>query len=112
MAAERQHLDDELTRLKSDLRSLGIFAAAGLVVIALVTWRLGKRQGAAMAWKLGEVQPFDGRDGPRAGQDAVGAAPRMPVLQLEAPEGLESLQWRRRESNPRPRTHRTEHLRA
>ena len=30
----------------------------------------------------------------------------------EAPEGLESLSWRRRESNPRPRTHRTERLRA
>ena len=52
MAAERQQLDDELTRLKSDVRSLGIFAAAGLVVIAVVTWRLGKRKGAAMAWKL------------------------------------------------------------
>jgi site-specific recombinase XerD len=30
----------------------------------------------------------------------------------EAPEDPESLQWRRRESNPRPRTHRTECLRA
>jgi integrase len=30
----------------------------------------------------------------------------------ETPEGLESLSWRRRESNPRPRTHRTECLRA
>ena len=52
MAAERQKLDDEITRLKSDVRSLGIFAVAGLIVIAFVTWRLGKRQGAAMAWKL------------------------------------------------------------
>jgi hypothetical protein len=30
----------------------------------------------------------------------------------EASEGLETLEWRRRESNPRPRTHRTERLQA
>ena len=52
MAAERQGLNDDLTRLKSDVRSLGIFAAAGLVVIALVTWFLGKRKGAETVWKL------------------------------------------------------------
>ena len=52
MAAERQGLDDDLARLKSDVRSLGIFAAAGLIVIALVTWRLGKRKGAATVWTL------------------------------------------------------------
>lgn len=52
MAAERQRLDDDLARLKSDVRSLGIFAGAGLIVIALVTWRLGKRRGAATVWKL------------------------------------------------------------
>ena len=52
MAAERQRLDADLARLKSDVRSLGIFAAAGLIVIALVTWRLGKRKGAATVWKL------------------------------------------------------------
>ena len=52
MAAERQHLDDELARLKSDVRSLGIFAVAGLIVIAIVTWRLGKQKGAATVWKL------------------------------------------------------------
>ena len=52
MAAERQSLDDDLARLKSDVRSLGIFAGAGLIVIALVTWRLGKRRGAATVWKL------------------------------------------------------------
>ena len=52
MAAERQGLDEELASLKSDVRSLGIFAVAGLLVIALVTWRLGKRQGAATVWKL------------------------------------------------------------
>ena len=52
MAAERQGLDADLARLKSDVRSLGIFAAGGLIVIALVTWRLGKRKGAATVWKL------------------------------------------------------------
>lgn len=52
MAAERQRLDDDLARLKSDVRSLGIFAGAGLIVIALVTWRLGKRRGAATVWRL------------------------------------------------------------
>ena len=52
MAVERQGLDDDLKRLKSDLRSLGIFTAAGLVVIGLVTWRVGKRRGAETTWKL------------------------------------------------------------
>ena len=31
---------------------------------------------------------------------------------VEAPEGLESLRWRRRESNPRPQPHRAERLQA
>ena len=46
MVAERQRLDNDLKRLKSDLRSLGIFMAAGLIVVALITWRLGKRKSA------------------------------------------------------------------
>jgi hypothetical protein len=52
MVAERQRLDDDLKRLKSDLRSLGIFVAAGLVVVAFVTWRVGKRKGAQTVWTL------------------------------------------------------------
>ena len=52
MAAERQRLDDDLTKLKSDARSLAVFGTAGLVVIALVTWRMGKRKGAATMWRL------------------------------------------------------------
>ena len=52
MAAERQLLDDDLKRLKSDLRSLAVFVVAGLVVVALVTWLLGKRSGAQAVWKL------------------------------------------------------------
>ena len=52
MVAERQRLDDDLKRLKSDLRSLGVFVAAGLIVVAVVTWRLGRRKGAQTVWKL------------------------------------------------------------
>jgi hypothetical protein len=52
IAAERQHLDDDLTALKSDVRSLGLLVGAGLVVVALVTWRKGSRKGVATVWKL------------------------------------------------------------
>lgn len=52
LAAERRHLDDDLARLKSDVRSLGLFMVAGLVVVGVVTWRLGKRKGAGAVWKL------------------------------------------------------------
>ena len=52
MVAERQRLDDDLKRLKLDLRSLAVFMGAGLVVVAFVTWRLGRRRGAQTVWKL------------------------------------------------------------
>lgn len=52
MVAERQRLDDDLNRLKSDLRSLAVFVVAGLMVVGLVTWLLGKRSGAQTVWKL------------------------------------------------------------
>ena len=52
MVAERQRLDDDLKRLKSDLRSLAMFVVAGLIVVGLVTWLLGKRSGAQTVWKL------------------------------------------------------------
>ena len=52
LAAERQRLDDDLARLKSDVRSLALFMAAGLIVIGVVTWRVGKRKGAGAVWKL------------------------------------------------------------
>jgi hypothetical protein len=52
LAAERQHLDDDLARLKSDVRSLALFMVVGLIVVALVTWRLGKRKGAGAVWQL------------------------------------------------------------
>ena len=52
LAVERQRLDDDLVRLKSDVRSLALFMVAGLVVVGLVTWRVGKRKGAGTVWKL------------------------------------------------------------
>jgi hypothetical protein len=39
-------------------------------------------------------------------------SPDLTTLEAELSDELESLRWRRRESNPRPRTHRTERLQA
>jgi hypothetical protein len=50
--AARQRLDDDLTALRSEIRSLGLLVAAGLRVVALVTWRSGSRQGVATLWKF------------------------------------------------------------
>ena len=50
--AERQRLNEDLTALQSEIRSLGVLMAAGLVVVALVAWRKGSRQGVATVWKL------------------------------------------------------------
>ena len=52
IAAERQRLDDDLTALQSEIRSLGLLVAGGLALVALVTWRNGSRKGVAMVWKL------------------------------------------------------------
>ena len=52
IATERQHLNDDLAALQSEIRSLGVLVAAGLVVVALVTWRRGSRQGVEAVWKL------------------------------------------------------------
>ena len=52
IAAERQRLDDDLTALQSEIRSLGVLVAAGLVVVALVTWRKGSRNGVTTVWRL------------------------------------------------------------
>ena len=46
IAAERQRLNDDLAGLRSELRSLAVVVAAGLVVVALVTWFAGRRRGA------------------------------------------------------------------
>jgi len=40
------------------------------------------------------------------------ASPDLATLEAELTGELERLRWRRRESNPRPRTHRTERLQA
>lgn len=45
IAAERQALDEDLSNLRSEIRSLAVFVAAGLVVVGLVSWRRGKRKG-------------------------------------------------------------------
>ena len=55
IAAERQALHDDLSALQSDLRSLAVFVAAGLVVVGLVTWRTGKRKGARDRLEAREV---------------------------------------------------------
>ena len=52
IAAEREALDEDLSRLQSEVRSLAVFLAAGLVVVGLVSWRSGKRKGAGTVWKL------------------------------------------------------------
>jgi hypothetical protein len=52
IADERQRLNDDLTALRSEMRSLGVLVAVGLGVVALVTWRKGSREGAAAVWKL------------------------------------------------------------
>jgi len=40
------------------------------------------------------------------------ASPDLTTLVQEVSDELETLRWRRRESNPRPRPHRTERLQA
>ena len=52
ISAERQRLDEDLTALRTEIRSLGLLVVAGLVVVAFVTWRKGSREGAATIWKL------------------------------------------------------------
>ena len=52
IAAERQRLNDDLTALQSEIRSLAVLVAAGLVVVALVTWRKGSREGVTAVWRL------------------------------------------------------------
>ena len=47
IAAEREALDDDLSNLQSEIRSLAVFVAVGLV-----SWRTGKRKGAETVWKL------------------------------------------------------------
>ena len=51
--AERQRLNEDLTALRTEARSLAaVVVAAGLVVVALVTWRKASREGITAIWRL------------------------------------------------------------
>jgi hypothetical protein len=52
IAAERQRLDAELDALQAELRSLVPLVAAGLAVVALVTFRKSTKAGLRMMWRL------------------------------------------------------------
>jgi hypothetical protein len=52
MAAERQALNADLARLKSDVRSLALFTIVGRIIVASVTYFFGKRKGAQTIWRL------------------------------------------------------------
>jgi len=52
IAAERKRLDEDLTALQSEVRSLVPLAAAGLAVVALVTFRKSARAGLRVMWRL------------------------------------------------------------
>ena len=52
IAAERQHLDDDLNALRGEIRSLVPVVAAGLAVVALVTFRKKTSAGVGMIWRL------------------------------------------------------------
>ena len=52
IAAERQRLDSDLNELKGEVRSLVPLAAAGLAVVALVTFRKSARSGLRLMWRL------------------------------------------------------------
>lgn len=52
LAAERRALNEDLARLKSDVRSLAVFVVFGLLVVGSVTFFLGKRKGAQTIWRI------------------------------------------------------------
>jgi hypothetical protein len=52
IAAERQRLDDDLSALRAEIRSLVPVVAAGLAVVALVTFRGKTAAGVRMLWRL------------------------------------------------------------
>ena len=52
IAAERQRLDDDLSALRAEIRSLVPVVAAGLAVVALVTFRKKTMAGVRMVWRL------------------------------------------------------------
>jgi hypothetical protein len=52
IAAERQRLDADLGALQAELRSLVPLVAAGIAVVALVTFRKSATAGLRMIWRL------------------------------------------------------------
>jgi hypothetical protein len=52
IAAERQALGNDLDALRAEVRSLVPLVAAGLAVIALVTFRKGARSGVRLLFRL------------------------------------------------------------
>ena len=52
IAAERLGLDADLNALQAELRSLVPLVAAGLAVVALVTFRKQTTAGLRMIWRL------------------------------------------------------------
>ena len=52
IAAERQRLDDDLTALQTELRSLVPFVAACLALVALVTFRKSAGAGIRLMLRL------------------------------------------------------------
>jgi hypothetical protein len=52
IAAERAGLDHDLGQLRSEVRSLVPFVAAGVAVIGLVTFRKGTASGVRLLLKL------------------------------------------------------------
>jgi hypothetical protein len=52
IAAERQSLDADLSALQAELRSLVPLVAAGLAVVALVTFRKSATAGLRMIWRF------------------------------------------------------------
>ena len=52
IAAERQRLDDDLSALQAEIRSLVPVVVAGLAVVALVTFRKKTTAGVRMIWRL------------------------------------------------------------
>ena len=52
IATERQRLDDDLKALQTEIRSIALFVAAGLVVVGVVTWRKSVKKGVEAIFKV------------------------------------------------------------
>ena len=54
IATERQRLDDDLKALQTEIRSIALFVAAGLVVVGVVTWRKSVKKGVGAIFKVAQ----------------------------------------------------------